>query len=105
MVNAETSSEEEILEGIRRGNFYATQGPEFQSIEYAKNKVMVQTSPVVHIRLIGPRRVGEWIHVNEKKPLLQAVFELPNNWPYARLEIEDAAGKRAWSNPLWCYEY
>jgi hypothetical protein len=41
--------------------------------------------------------------VAEKEPLLQAEFELPTDWPYARLEIEDAYGKRAWSNPLWQY--
>ena len=31
-----------------------------------------------------------------------AEFQLPPDWPYARLEIEDADGKLAWSNPLWC---
>jgi len=58
---------------------------------------------VVYVRLIGPRRVGKWINVTEKAPLLQAEFELPVDWTYARLEIEDAAGKRACSNPLWYF--
>ena len=101
MVNATACTDDEILDAIRRGNFYATQDPEFKSIEYARNKVKVETSPVVSIRLIGPRRVGKWINVAEKEFLLQAEFELPPDWPYARLEIEDATGKRAWSNPLW----
>jgi hypothetical protein len=103
MVNAAACTEKEILNAIRCGNFYATQGPEFRSIEYNRSKVRVETSAVVYARLIGPRRVGKWIHVAEKEPLLQAEFELPTDWPYARLEIEDAYGKRAWSNPLWQY--
>jgi hypothetical protein len=101
MVNAAACTEDEILKGIRRGNFYATQEPEFKSISYVQDKVKVETSPVVYIRLIGPRRAGKWICVAEKEPLLQAEFELSTDWPYARLEIENAAGKRAWSNPLW----
>jgi hypothetical protein len=44
-----------------------------------------------------------WIHALGQKPIRQAEFELPRDWPYARLEIEDAAGKRAWSNPLWVF--
>jgi hypothetical protein len=43
---------------------------------------------------------GKWINAIGNKPICRAEFELPRDWPYARLEIEDAAGKRAWSNPL-----
>lgn len=44
---------------------------------------------------------GHLIKAREKASLLQAEFQLPSDWPYARLEIEDADGKSAWSNPLW----
>jgi hypothetical protein len=101
MVNAVACTQEEILDNIRRGNFYASQGPEFKTIEYTANTVMVETSPVAYVRLIGPRMVGSWIEAKEEEPILQAEFHLPPDWPYARLEIEDSAGKRAWTNPLW----
>lgn len=103
MVNAADCTQQEILENIKQGNFYATQGPEFKSIEYGENTVEVETSPVTYVRLIGPRRTGKWIHALDQKPICKAKFELPREWPYARLEIEDAAGKRAWSNPLWVF--
>ena len=45
--------------------------------------------------------VGNWINAGDNQPIQRAEFELPPDWPYARLEIEDAEGKRAWSNPLW----
>jgi hypothetical protein len=102
MVNAPACTQAQILSSIHEGNFYATQGPEFKSIEYSGTKVTVKTSPVTYIRLIGPRRVGKWLHsIDSKKSLLQAEFELPTDWPYARIEIEDAKGKLAWSNSLW----
>jgi hypothetical protein len=101
MVNAASCTQEEILSNIRRGNFFASLGPEFKIIEYSANTVRVETSPVAYVRLIGPRMGGNWIKAKENKTVLQAEFELPLDWPYARLEIEDADGKRAWSNPLW----
>jgi hypothetical protein len=101
MVNAASCTQEEILANIRSGNFYASQGPEFKSIEYSANTVKVETSPIAFARLIGSRMVGSWIQATENEPLLRAEFELPSDWPYARLEIEDADGKRAWTNPLW----
>jgi phosphonate C-P lyase system protein PhnH len=61
MVNAAECSQQDILEGIRQGNFYATQGPEFKTIQHSDNKVTVETSAVSYVRLIGPRRTGKWI--------------------------------------------
>jgi len=101
MVNAAECTQHGILEGMQQGNFYATQGPDFKTIEYGENTVKVETSPVTYVCLIGPRRTGKWIHALSKTPICRTEFELPLDWPYARLEIEDASGKRAWSNPLW----
>jgi hypothetical protein len=101
MVNAASCTREEILANIRAGNFYASQGPEFKTIEYSATTVKVETSPIAFARLIGARMAGSWIQATENEPLQQAEFQLPSDWPYARLEIEDADGKRAWSNPLW----
>jgi hypothetical protein len=105
MVNATDCSQQNILKAIRKGNFYSTQGPTFESIEYGDRTVKLETSPVTYVRLIGQRREGKWLHaLGGKAPLHSAEFELPPDWHYARLEIEDAAGKRAWTNPLWQYE-
>jgi hypothetical protein len=104
MVNAAGCTQQEILQNIRRGNFYSSQGPDFLSIEYGENTVKVATSPVTYIRLIGPRMSGQHINALDKEPIRQAEFELPPDWHSARIEIEDAAGKKAWSNPLWHHE-
>jgi hypothetical protein len=80
-----------------------SQGPEFKKIQYSENTVTVETSAVTYVRRIGPRRTGKWIHALGKEPICRAEFDLPCDWPYARLEIEDAVGKRAWSNPLWFF--
>ena len=53
MVNAAECTQKSILEAIRQGNFYATQGPEFKTIQYNENRVVVETSEVTYVRLIG----------------------------------------------------
>ena len=61
MVNAAGCTQEEILSSIRWGNFYASQGPDFKTIEYSSASVRVETSPVIYARLIGSRLDGSWL--------------------------------------------
>ncbi len=101
MVNAPALSHEAIIASIKRGNFYSSTGPCFQSITIEQgNRVVVETSPIVHARLIGPRDKAKWRNALGKKPMTDTHFRIPAEWPYARMEIEDAHGKVAWSNPL-----
>ena len=98
MVNAPECTKIAILKSLFKGNFYSTQGPMFESIQLNSNKIFVSTSPVKYIRLIGPKSLGKWI-VSKGNGIKE--FEIPSDWTYARLEIEDENGKRAWSNSLF----
>jgi hypothetical protein len=49
MVQAAELSAPAILEGLRAGRFYATQGPEFHSIDIQDGLITVETSPVSRI--------------------------------------------------------
>ncbi|RJP14864.1 MAG: hypothetical protein C4520_20965 [Candidatus Abyssobacteria bacterium SURF_5] len=101
MVNAPEPTEDAIMAAIRKGNFYSSTGPAFTSIMIEKrNRVVIETSPVVHVRLIGPRENAKWRNTLGKEPMTSAHFRIPEEWGYARLEIEDSFGKTAWSNPL-----
>jgi len=101
MVNAPECSREAILQSIREGNFYSSTGPEFKSIIIEKgNRLVVETSPILHARLISRRETGKWRTALGKEPMTDFHFRIPEEWPYARLEIEDATGKVAWTNPL-----
>ena len=101
MVNAPELSPEAIMASIRKGNFYSSCGPDFKSIYIKKeNGVVAETSPIVHARLIGPATKGKWKAEVDKRNMIKANFRIPDDWAFARLEIEDAFGKKAWSNPL-----
>ncbi len=100
MVNATEGSPEAISAAIRSGNFYSSCGPEFHAIECNASTVSIRTSPVRFVRLVGPRNRGKRIGAFDGAPLTEATMEIPGDWAYAYLEIEDARGRRAWTNPL-----
>ena len=101
MVNARELSPEAIMASIRKGNFYSSSGPAFKEIHLEKgNQVVAETSPIVHARLVGPATKAKWQAEVDRKKMTKTSFTIPDDWAFARLEIEDAFGKKAWSNPL-----
>ena len=101
MVNAPGLSREAIMASIHKGNFYSSSGPLFESISLEQgNRIVAETSPVIYARLVGAGGMNKYRGTSNKEPMTEIHFRLPDDWPYARLEIEDADGKAAWSNPL-----
>jgi hypothetical protein len=101
VVNAAQCARDAVLGAIRAGNFYSTRGPAFHAIEWHDNQVTVTCSPVRFARLVGPADKGKRIGSFDGDRLTQAAFELPAEWPYAYLEIEDECGRCAWTNSLF----
>ena len=101
MVNMKGLTPEAIIDAIRSGNFYSTTGPDYKSITIEQgNRIVIETSPVFHVRLTGQRGKFKYKGASNREPLTKITFRLPDDWDFARLEIEDADGKIAWSNPL-----
>ena len=102
MVNAPCLSEESIRAGVRSGNYYSTCGPEIHSIDYDGTTLLIRTSPVQFVRLVGPAHLGSRIGSFEGDLYSEAAFRVPEEWPYVYLEVEDDQGRRAWTNALFC---
>jgi hypothetical protein len=101
MVNVAERTPEAILAALRTGNFYSSCGPVIESIEWDGSVVTVQCSPVQVARLVGPQWCGDRVGSLDGSLLTNAAFKVPQDWPYAYLEVEDAQGKRAWTNTLF----
>jgi len=100
-VNAADRSGPAILSAIRTGNFYSSCGPEIHSIESDGASVTVRTSPVRFVRLAGPASSGKRVGSFDGELQSEATLEIAPDWPYAYLEVEDACGRRAWTNNLF----
>lgn len=101
VVNAPDRSPRSIQNAIRAGNFYSTCGPEFQAIEYDGTQVTIRTSPVQFVRLVGPAHLGKRIGSFDGTRLCETSIEVPEDWPYVYVEVEDERGRRAWTNTLF----
>ena len=101
MAAASELTEEGVKGAIRKGDFYASQGPEFHRIEMDGNTVKVWCSPVKYISfpsetpwVPGRTLFGENLTYGE--------FTLNENTEhkFIRVMLVDEEGRRAWSNPI-----
>jgi hypothetical protein len=66
------------------------------------NRVILGTSPVRSVRLVGAGSRGkQWTADPDSDPITELAAELPDDWSYVRVEIEDEVGKPAWTNSLF----
>ena len=115
MVRAAERSQAAVLDALRTGSFYGSTGPEIVSLELDDDAVVVRTSPARSVTLVSSRRVGARANAGrlgypnasqvlerDANGLITACrLERPWEAPYGRLEVADAEGGRAWTNPLW----
>ncbi len=105
MVQAPRLTKEAIMQSLRNGRFYSTTGPEFLSIRTQGNVVSCETSPICKAWLVGEGYIGNRVMASEGESISRFSFTIePESSlarsPFLRIEIEDAFGKRAWTNSL-----
>lgn len=100
MVKAVNRTADAILAAIRKGNFYSSQGPEIKAIGIHRREIKITCSPVTRINFITNRSSGCSITAGAKR-LKEALWIVPKDNSYVRIEIVNAAGKTAWSNPFY----
>lgn len=101
MVQAETCTRPELISAIRGGNFYSSCGPEIYSINIDGDELSITTSPIRFARLVGPGPRGKRAGTFDGPLLTDFRMSVPDDWSYAYVEIEDDAGRRAWTNNLF----
>jgi hypothetical protein len=114
MVRAAEKTQEAVLAALSTGAFYSSNGPDLHGLETEGAFATVRCSPARSVTLFAGRRrgaranagrlgypVGAEILERDAAGLITAVrLERPRDTPYARIEVEDAAGNRAWTNPF-----
>jgi hypothetical protein len=103
-----------VIAALRAGRSYGSAGPRLISVELSEREVQVRCSPVRSARLRSgswdgcaanaPAEWGNWraepLGTDGHGLITAARFEYPELWRWARVELEDAHGARAWGNPF-----
>lgn len=98
MIKAERLNYQEIITAMKKGDFYASMGPEIQKFYLEDNKVIVKTSPVEKIYLITEGRDCYKKLAKPGETICEAEFTLNGNEGYIRLDCRDDSGLHACSN-------
>lgn len=99
MVKAEANDPDLLLAALKRGDFYASQGPELYSVEVTQDEIIVTCSAVSVMTVLGRGSVSPAVHGASMTRAVMPRARLRET-PWIRVTVTDAAGKRAWSNPI-----
>ena len=100
MVKAEGNTPELILEALKRGDFYSTQGPEIRGVEVTETEVTVRSSAVVSVIVQGHGSAARAFHGHSLTEAQVPTARFKDS-PWIRVTVIDKAGNRAWTNPIW----
>lgn len=87
-----------ILEALKEGRFYSSTGPEIYDFYVENGMAHVRCSPCARIRFHAdchPTRIFRG------KDLTEQEFDLRGQYAYIRASVEDAEGRKAWTNPIF----
>ena len=99
MVQAAEKTPEAVMQSLREGRFYATQGPAFRQVSYEDGVVRVVCSPVDTVMFYSnlPWAAGR---VVMGQGLTCAEYPIHRNERYVRVQLLDENGSSAWCAPF-----
>ena len=88
-----------ILESLKAGRYYSSQGPEINDIAIVDDEIVVSCSPAAVISAQGKGARAKFVR---GEGLTEGRLPLKRfNEGYIRITVLDAQGRHAWSNPFW----
>lgn len=93
-VAAEACTREALIEAIRAGNFYASQGPEVH-LWREGDEMVVRCSPCREVIFLSDALWADRVFTGEG--LTEVRYKINKDESYVRAEVVDDQGKRAWT--------
>ncbi|MEM7215404.1 MAG: CehA/McbA family metallohydrolase [Pseudomonadota bacterium] len=100
MVKAEANHPDLLLEALKAGHFYSSQGPTIQKVEWSAKHVDVECSAAKAIIVQGYGSAATVIYGDSMTRGSVKLGRLSKS-EWMRVTVVDAAGKKAWTNPVW----
>ena len=90
-----------VLKAIRTGACYATNGPKIHDFRIEGGHAKIRCSAAQHITIKAGPGCGYRKRAKAGKSVTSYSIPVPQGWLYIRAVVTDAAGRCAWSNPIW----
>jgi hypothetical protein len=100
MVKSPENTPDALLDALKAGHFYSSQGPELRDVHIDGDYLVVESSAAVSVMALGHGTGAKAVHGHSMTHAKVPVTRL-NDSPWVRAVVVDAGGKRAWSNPIW----
>ncbi len=112
-LRAEAATVDAVLDALRSGSFYGSQGPVFEAVRRDGDAIEVACSPCRSVILVSGKTTGAAVHAGRLgyrhagtitaqagDLVTGARLTIPPAAAHARVELVDERGRRAWSNPF-----
>lgn len=104
MIKTPSVDRASVMRALKTGRFYSSSGPELRSLSTQKGRITLATSPIVSVRALADG-VGAGKVLFSRRPRTRWTVDYSGWWcqpkTYVRLELIDARGRAAWTNPLF----
>ena len=99
MVKSTERTASRIIENLKDGRFYLSQGPQIEDWGIEDDKIYFKCSPCKEIHIISYVTRGHSIYANKGETLTEITYSLKGAEKYIRIECIDEDGNTAWTNP------
>lgn len=99
MVKSADNEPEALVAAMKAGLFYASQGPVIHAFAVESGEALVECSSVANIAIVG--RGTRAVHIRQDGLELARLPTEKFAGDWLRMVVTDAAGRSAWSNPVW----
>lgn len=113
-VKAAERSQSAVLAALAEGSCYSSTGPLIHDVARDGDSVEVRCTPcrsvtlvsgkatgaAVHTGRLGYRHAGSRLDCDRDGLVVHARLDIPPSAKHVRVEVTDAAGRKAWANPI-----
>lgn len=101
MIKADSLSYESIIDAMKKGNCYASSGPEIYDLYIEDGTIHISCSPARHIRFTTDGRPSKSVNSVCDKFITHGEYEIPKDVKYIRVQVTGPDGTLANSNAYW----
>ncbi len=105
MIKANKLEYNVIGKALEKGEFYASNGPDINSLWFEDGKVHVECTPAVTVNCIFGVKVAKRVPARDGQLVTEAEFEIKPNHKWFRIHVEDEHGRFADSRAFFMDEF